>query len=221
MLSTTARLVCALAFAAGSDAAAEDIRGSVRDRAGAPLVGAQVTVQSGAPAHRISVWSDAEGRFATPELPSRGPWTVRARRIGWRDAERTGVLAGSQLVLEAERLGDAAEVAAQLPANHWWSLVLERFEATARARAAEARVHVLPPAGQRAHAPPAPRGRVAEGDRADGAPRRAPRRGAAHAGSRRPWSRPTSPARAVPRSPPAGRTRTRSRPRRRARCAAR
>ena len=75
--------------------------GRVHDRAGAPLVGAQVTVQSGEPAHRISVWSDADGRFATPELPSRGPWTVRARRIGWRDAERTGVLAGSQLVLEA------------------------------------------------------------------------------------------------------------------------
>jgi streptogramin lyase len=130
MFSTTARLVCALALAVGSgDAAAEAIRGSVRDRTGAPLVGAQVTVQSGEPAHRISVWSDAEGRFATPELPSRGPWTVRARRIGWRDAERTGVLAGSQLALEAERLADAAAVAAQLPAHHWWSLVVERFEA--------------------------------------------------------------------------------------------
>jgi virginiamycin B lyase len=129
MLSTTARLVCALALAAADGAAADAIRGRVLDRAGAPLVGAQVTVQSGEHAHRISVWSDAEGRFATPELPSRGPWTVRARRIGWRDAERSGVLAGSQLVLEAERHRDAADVAAQLPAHHWWSLVVERFEA--------------------------------------------------------------------------------------------
>jgi streptogramin lyase len=128
MLSRFGGLVSALVLLAGAGASAEGIRGSVRDRAGAPLAGAQVTVQSGEPAHRITVWSEADGSFATPELPVRGPWTVRARRIGWRDAERTGVLAGSQLALEAERLADPAEVAAQLPAHHWWSLVVERFE---------------------------------------------------------------------------------------------
>jgi streptogramin lyase len=109
-------------------AEAARIHGSVSDPSGAPLVGALVTVESGAPAHRVSVWSDARGAFATPELAAPGPFLVRARRIGWRDAEAAGVLPGAPLLLVAERLDDPAAVAAQLPAHHWWSLVVERFE---------------------------------------------------------------------------------------------
>jgi streptogramin lyase len=125
-------LACLCAAGAGvwpeAAAAAETIGGVVRDEAGAPLVGALVTVESGEPAHRITVWSDAEGRFVTPELPGPGPYRVLARRIGWRDAEQSGVLAGSQLRLEAARHADPAAVAAQLPAHHWWGLVVERFD---------------------------------------------------------------------------------------------
>ena len=129
MLSMTTRLACVLVLALtrADDAMAARIEGSVRDGAGAPLVGAQVTVQSGEPAHRLSVWSDAAGRFATPELADAGPFSVRARRIGWRDAEATNVAPGAELTLVAERLSDPALVAAQLPANHWWSLAVERF----------------------------------------------------------------------------------------------
>jgi virginiamycin B lyase len=131
MLPMTARLACALALLAALPALGEPrIRGRVRDAKG-PLAGAQVTLESGAPAHRLTVWSADDGAFASPELPSAGPWTVRARRIGWSDAVRTGVLAGSRLVLEPERHRDPAAVAAQLPAHHWWSLVVERFETPA------------------------------------------------------------------------------------------
>jgi virginiamycin B lyase len=127
MLRTTARLACALALCAAAAASAEPrIRGTVRDAKG-PLAGAQVTLESGEPAHRISLWAGDDGAFASPPLPSAGPWTVRARRIGWSDAVRTGVLAGSRLVLETKRHRDPAAVAAQLPAHHWWSLVVERF----------------------------------------------------------------------------------------------
>ena len=121
-------LVLVLALLAAPPAAAEPrIGGRVRDAKG-PLAGAPVTLESGAPAHRVSVWTDDAGAFASPELPGAGPWTVRARRIGWADATRRGVLAGSRLVLEAERLRDPAAVAAQLPSHHWWALVVERFE---------------------------------------------------------------------------------------------
>jgi virginiamycin B lyase len=128
MLEAPSKLVCAVVLALAGSASAERIEGSVQDRSGAPLVGARVTVQSGEPAHRITVWSDAAGRFATPELPGAGAWTVQARRIGWGDVERAGVLPGSELLLEAERHTDPAAVAAQLPAHHWWSLVVARFD---------------------------------------------------------------------------------------------
>jgi len=131
MRRASPKLAFAGVLALAGAASAEGIAGSVRDRSGAPLVGAQVTLQGGEPAHRISVWSDAAGRFVTPELPEGQAWTVRARRIGWHDAERNGVLPGSELMLEAERHTDPAAVAAQLPAHHWWSLVVERFEGEA------------------------------------------------------------------------------------------
>jgi streptogramin lyase len=124
-----ARLACALVLLGALPASGEPrIRGVVRD-AESPVAGAQVTFESGAPAHRITVWADDGGAFVSPALPGPGPFTVRARRIGWRDAERTGVLAGSRLVLDAKRHHDPAAIAAQLPAHHWWSLVVERFEA--------------------------------------------------------------------------------------------
>ena len=117
----------ALLFGLVAGAGAERIRGSVSDDTGAVLAGAQVTLQTGEPAHRISVWTDAEGRFASPELAEAGPWTVSAHRIGWSDAAESEVHPGAELDLRPVRLRDPAAVAAQLPAHHWWSLVLARF----------------------------------------------------------------------------------------------
>ncbi len=122
-------LACTLALLAlAASVRAEPISGSVRDGAGAPLAGAQVTAESGEPAHRVSVFADAAGRFTMPELGTASVFAVRARRVGYQDALASGVVAGAELALVAERLMDPAAVAAQLPAHHWWSLVLERFE---------------------------------------------------------------------------------------------
>jgi streptogramin lyase len=130
MRSASRTLACAVGLLAGlaAGSSAERIRGSVSDGSGAALVGAQVTAESGEPAHRISVWTDAAGRFATPEVGSAATWTLRARRIGFRDAVQSGIAPGAELALVAERITDPAAVAAQLPAHHWWSLVIERFE---------------------------------------------------------------------------------------------
>ena len=123
------RLACAVGVCGlASAAASERITGFVRDAGGAPLAGATVTLQRGEPAQRLSVWSDAAGAFATPALDAAGPYRVRARRIGWQDATREGVTAGEAVTLVLARHGDPAAVAAQLPAHHWWSLVVERFD---------------------------------------------------------------------------------------------
>jgi streptogramin lyase len=130
MLPAPRNLACAFVLLVGlaPGASAERIRGSVSDGSGEPLAGAQVTLQAGEPAHRISVWTDAAGRFESPELPKVGSWAVSARRIGWSDTGQSGVNPGAELHLRAERLRDPAAVAAQLPAPPWWSLVVERFE---------------------------------------------------------------------------------------------
>jgi streptogramin lyase len=55
---------------------------------------------------------------------------VRVRRIGWRDLHVTAAASDSApvLALALEREDDPAQVAAQLPANRWYQLVLERID---------------------------------------------------------------------------------------------
>ncbi|MEN8159029.1 MAG: carboxypeptidase regulatory-like domain-containing protein [Myxococcota bacterium] len=112
-------------------AGAERIHGMVRDAAGHALAGVAVTVESGAPLHRLSVFTDDAGAFATPPLPPGGPYRVQARRIGWHDTTQDAVSAGAPLELVLERHTEPDAVAAQLPAHHWWQLVVERFETEA------------------------------------------------------------------------------------------
>jgi len=122
-------LLPALAWlACAGPAGAERIHGFVRDAGGAPLVGAAVTVQWGEPAQRVSVWSGEAGAFATPPLAPGRSHLVRARRIGFADAQRAGVAAGDAVTLVLARHADPAAVAAQLPAHHWWSRVVARFD---------------------------------------------------------------------------------------------
>ena len=116
-----------LLLGAASPTRAEPITGSIRDAQGGALAGALVTVQWGEPAQRVSVWSGADGAFATPALDGSASYSVRARRIGFADAEQSGVAAGDAVTLALARHTDPAAVAAQLPAHHWWSLVVERF----------------------------------------------------------------------------------------------
>jgi hypothetical protein len=80
------------------------------------------------PVHSVTVFSDDDGRFRTPTIRGEGPFTVRVRRIGWRDSNLVDVDLTHGLSLILERETDPAAVAAQLPANHWYALVLDSIE---------------------------------------------------------------------------------------------
>jgi streptogramin lyase len=83
----------------------------------------------GAPAHGVTVFSDDSGHYRTPEIAVSGPVAVRVRRIGWKDLRRApGPLRGDLVLdLAMERESDPAAVAAQLPANRWYGLVLAQL----------------------------------------------------------------------------------------------
>ncbi len=124
-------LAAALALPASPADARQEatVRGRVSEAGGAPIAGAMVTVAYGDPIRAATVFSGDDGRFALPPqtLPDR--YTVRARRIGWRDLRRTGVgLDALPLDLVLERETDPAAVAAQLPANRWFGLLLARMD---------------------------------------------------------------------------------------------
>ncbi len=161
-----------LALAFGSAANAQ-LAGRILDaESGAPIVGARVTAERGDPAYRITGFSAEDGTFALPLPPGDGAWRVSARRIGWEDVRREGVLAnGALLALRARRHTDPAEVAAQLPANHWYALALAR-PGPRRPASPEARVHLLPSAGRAVDAARSQRGRLEQDSRADGSARR-------------------------------------------------
>ncbi len=118
------------ALVAGAAHGALRIEGWARDASGAPIAGALVSFRAGDPAHSLSVFTADDGSFRSPALSSPGPWAVRARRIGWQDLNTTARAsdpsARVDLVLARER--DPARVAAQLPANHWYQLVLAKLE---------------------------------------------------------------------------------------------
>jgi streptogramin lyase len=124
------RLLAVVLLALAASAQAQ-LAGRVVDAAsGAPIVGARVTAERGDPAYRVTVFSAQDGAFALPTPPGDAPWRVSARRIGWQDARVEGARAGDgPLELRARRHSDPAEVAAQLPANHWYALALEGLTA--------------------------------------------------------------------------------------------
>ena len=104
--------------------------GRVLDAQGAPVVGAIVTFSVGDPSHDVSVFTGDDGRYRIPPRLPDGPISVRVRRIGWRDlrlaAQRPEP--GVPFDLRLERETDPVAVAAQLPANRWFALVLARID---------------------------------------------------------------------------------------------
>ena len=95
-----------------------------------PIVGAMVTFRFGSPFQERTVFTAEDGRYQVAGLPPGVDHTIRVRRIGWHDirsSESTSDLSSKQLDFTMERQTDPAKVAAQLPANHWYALVLERL----------------------------------------------------------------------------------------------
>jgi len=101
--------------------------GRVFDDAGG-VVGAMVIVRHGEPVHSLTVFTGDDGSFRTPPLDFDADYEIRVRRIGWRDLRLKDVGPnGSPLALRLERERDPKALAEQLPANHWYALVLERI----------------------------------------------------------------------------------------------
>ncbi|MCP4035914.1 MAG: hypothetical protein GY733_03175, partial [bacterium] len=96
------------------------------DGHGGAIVGALVTFGHSDPTHTLTVFSALDGSFRTPPVAA-GHWSLRVRRIGWQDLTHEGLEPGELATdsLAMTRATDPAAVAAQLPANHWYALLLE------------------------------------------------------------------------------------------------
>ena len=113
-----------LASHAGADESL--LSGRIVDPNGNPVAGAMVSVARGAPAHAITVFSAADGSFQASLPDARGAATLRVRRIGFRDLHADAPPGDRVSALQLEPETDPAALAAQLPANHWFALVLAR-----------------------------------------------------------------------------------------------
>jgi streptogramin lyase len=132
-----APLGLALSLSGPVHALPQQASGRVRDAGGEPIVGAMVTFRQGSPFHETTVFSDANGRYAGVALDSDLPFSVRVRRIGWRDqrlqdqpppSSNPSTRATVDLDFVLERETDAVALAAQLPANRWYALLLESLD---------------------------------------------------------------------------------------------
>jgi streptogramin lyase len=128
----TATLIL-LGPAAESAEAGVRVSGRVTDPAGDPIEGAMVSFSHGDPAHHTTVFTGPDGSYRTLDLALEGPVRLRVRRIGWKDRESDAGELGAgpalrSLDLVLERETDPGSVAAQLPANRWYALLLERIE---------------------------------------------------------------------------------------------
>ncbi len=120
----------AAVLATASPAAAGRFAGRVHDGNDAPIAGAMISFSHGDPLHVVTVYSDAQGRFVSPELAGPPVYRIRVRQPLWRDrviADQTLPDSGERtLDVLLERETDPFEITAQLPANRWFSLVLAR-----------------------------------------------------------------------------------------------
>lgn len=105
--------------------------GRVMSEQDTPIVGAMVTARFGSPFQERTVFSAEDGHYKIGGLPEITEHAIRVRRIGWHDIRLQNKLTSSEqnVVLDFTmvRHTDAAKVAAQLPANHWYALVLEQL----------------------------------------------------------------------------------------------
>ncbi len=111
-------------FAAGFE-------GVITDNDGDVIPGAMVTFRFGEPFQERTVFTDDDGHYAVAGLEPSASHLVRVRRIGWADVRSANHRAPEQglaeLDLSMRRHTDPAAVAEQLPANHWYALLLAKL----------------------------------------------------------------------------------------------
>lgn len=95
LLTVCASLAAALVVGATSLSAqgvtTGAVRGSVVDAAGAPIVGAQLTLLNTATGFRTTIQSRPNGTYALENVTPGGPFVLSARAIGYRPASRDGI----------------------------------------------------------------------------------------------------------------------------------
>lgn len=101
------------------------LRGRVQTGPHRRLAGAMLTAFDDARLESVSVFSQADGRYVFPRLRP-GSYRLRARLVGYEDVVREGVtLAPGEPATEVFKLTPAADTNSQLPASHWFSLLLD------------------------------------------------------------------------------------------------
>ncbi len=108
---------------------AAGFQGRVGADADTPIVGAMVTFRFGSPFQERTVFTGEDGSYQVSGLPAATEYKIRVRRIGWEDflaSESTTEAGSDPLDFTMVQHTDMAKVAAQLPAYHWYALVLEK-----------------------------------------------------------------------------------------------
>tara|TARA_R110002073_G_scaffold3808_14_gene25440 strand:+ start:139 stop:2043 length:1905 start_codon:yes stop_codon:yes gene_type:complete len=98
---------------------------------GTAVKGAMVTFYHGDPLHSLTVFTDDQGRFLSPELPWPDGYRIRVRRVGWHDVVLEGQapsVGGRWLAVDMQRMDDPAQMIQKLPSNYWMNLVLEEID---------------------------------------------------------------------------------------------
>ena len=118
--------------AQATQAAPRTIRGHVLQTDGTPVVAAMVSLRQGSPFHDRTVFTDHAG-FYENSIHEGEEFSVRVRRTGWRDLERAALTpapgeAAMTLDFTLERETNPDALAAQLPSNRWFSLLLAEFD---------------------------------------------------------------------------------------------
>ena len=129
LLST---IICTTTVFLSSLAQAGEFVGRVTSGEDSKVAGAMVTFRFGSPFQERTVYSGDDGSYRMGGLPADTDYTIRVRRIGWQDLRTTGHSGAgdtqNSLDFDLQRHTDAAAVAAQLPAYHWYALLLEEID---------------------------------------------------------------------------------------------
>ncbi len=68
------------------------VAGQVRSASGTAVVGATVTARNQSTGTQQARQTDARGRYVFAQLPIGGPYTVTVRQLGYRPAQRSGLM---------------------------------------------------------------------------------------------------------------------------------
>ncbi|WP_411280791.1 carboxypeptidase-like regulatory domain-containing protein [Gemmatimonas sp.] len=99
---------------AGAQGTEGFVAGQVRASSGAAVVGATVTARNQATGTQQTRQTDARGRYVFAQLPIGGPYTVTVRQLGFRPAQRSGLMLnlGDRVALDLALDPAATELAA-------------------------------------------------------------------------------------------------------------